>query len=48
MLCAMSKAIALSRTAFSFVRERDLDLARSVIVLGCGVALIFAGQPLPL
>ncbi|MEL7445443.1 MAG: hypothetical protein AAGK02_06470 [Pseudomonadota bacterium] len=44
----MNKAIAISRKASEFALERQLDLARAMIVLGCGAALIFAGQPLPL
>lgn len=44
----MSKAIALTRSARDIALERQLDILRSIIVLGCGAALIFAGQPLPL
>lgn len=43
----MSKAIALSRTAYAAAQQRQLDIARSAIVLGCGAALILAGQALP-
>ena len=43
----MAKAIALSKTAYEAARERQLDVVRSAIVLGCGAALILAGQPLP-
>lgn len=43
----MSKAIALSRTAYETARARQIDIVRSVVVLGCGAALILAGQPLP-
>jgi hypothetical protein len=39
----MSKAIAIVRTA---ARE-SADGARVVVVLGCAVALILAGQALP-
>ena len=41
----MSKAIAITRDTFI---ARQVELARAVIVLACGAALIFAGQPLPL
>ncbi|WP_407875563.1 hypothetical protein [Qipengyuania nanhaisediminis] len=44
----MSTAIALSRNTFHAVRIRQVEIARSAIVLGCGAALILAGQPLPL
>jgi hypothetical protein len=44
----MNRAISLSRSAITAVRQRRADLASSVIVLACGAALIFAGQPLPL
>ncbi|WP_281501234.1 hypothetical protein [Erythrobacter sp. F6033] len=44
----MTKAITLSRTAFESAHARRLEMVRGVIVLGCGVALILAGQPLPL
>lgn len=44
----MTKAIALSRNAGLFALERQLDILRGAIVLGCGAALIFAGQPFPL
>ncbi|WP_267901806.1 hypothetical protein [Erythrobacter insulae] len=44
----MTKAIALSQAAFETARARQFDMMRSIIVLGCGAALIFAGQPLPL
>nr|WP_298931992.1 hypothetical protein [uncultured Erythrobacter sp.] len=44
----MAKAIALSKTAFETARARQIDIVRSAIVLGCGAALILAGQPLPL
>jgi hypothetical protein len=39
----MSKAVALARTA---ARE-SADAARVVIVLGCAIARILAGQALP-
>ncbi|MFL0355037.1 hypothetical protein ACI5KX_01045 [Erythrobacter sp. GH1-10] len=44
----MTKAIALSRTAVETARAWQLEILRSAIVLGCGAALILAGQPLPL
>lgn len=44
----MSKAIALSRSAYQTASQRRADALSSVIVLGCGAALILAGQPLPL
>ncbi len=43
----MTKAIALTRTAYAAAHQRQLDIARSVIVLGCGASLILAGQALP-
>ena len=43
----MSKAIAISRRAYLEARQRQLDVLSSVIVLGCGAALILAGQALP-
>jgi len=44
----MSRAISLSRNAIFAMQQRRADLAGRVIVLGCGAALILAGQPLPL
>ncbi len=44
----MTKALALSKSALNAARMRRLEIARGVIVLGCGAALILAGQPLPL
>ncbi|WP_256439008.1 hypothetical protein [Erythrobacter sp. JK5] len=44
----MSKAIALSLSTFEVARQRRLDILRSAIVLGCGAALILAGQATPL
>ncbi|MEL6876669.1 MAG: hypothetical protein AAGL68_01040 [Pseudomonadota bacterium] len=44
----MSKAIALARTPRDDALTRQVEIARAMIVLGCGAALIFAGQPLPL
>ena len=43
----MSKAIAFSRTAYAEARQRQADLLSSAIVLGCGAALILAGNALP-
>ena len=43
----MGKAISLTRTAF-LARERQIETLRSAIVLGCGMALILAGQVLPI
>jgi hypothetical protein len=40
----MSKAIALTRSA----ARHSADYARLAIVLGCAMALIMAGQALPL
>lgn len=39
----MARAIALARTA----QIEALELARIVLVAGCGVALIAAGRSLP-
>ncbi|MEE4201552.1 hypothetical protein [Erythrobacter sp.] len=44
----MSKAIALSRSTYAVIDEHSIEALRSVIVLACGAALIFAGAPLPL
>ncbi|MEM7666818.1 MAG: hypothetical protein AAF250_13255 [Pseudomonadota bacterium] len=44
----MSKAIATTRAAYEAARQSRIDIARGVIVLACGAALILAGQPLPL
>ena len=44
----MTKAIALSRTALETARTRQLEILRCAIVLGCGAALILAGQAIPL
>lgn len=44
----MTKAIALTKTAFEVAQQRQLELVRGAIVLGCASALILAGQPLPL
>jgi len=41
----MSRAIALTRTHIAIRRE---EILRTVIVTGCALALILAGQPLPL
>ncbi|MEL7217002.1 MAG: hypothetical protein AAGK01_01065 [Pseudomonadota bacterium] len=43
----MTKAIAFTRSAYSAAQQRQQDLARSLIVLGCGASLILAGQSLP-
>ena len=43
----MATAIALSKTALETARARQIEIVRSAIVLGCGAALILAGQPLP-
>jgi hypothetical protein len=43
----MRKAIAITRTAYKTAQQRLADIASGVIVIGCGVALILAGQPLP-
>ena len=46
----MQRAQTFARSAalsFAEVRLDPLDLARSAIVLGCALALILAGQPLP-
>lgn len=50
-IAAMNRALSLSR-AFAVPlaaaqRIDSLDLARRVIVLGCGAALILAGKTLP-
>ena len=42
----MSKAISLTRTAF-LARERQIEILRSAIVLGCAMSLILAGQAVP-
>ncbi len=44
----MSKAIAFTRNAYASAHQRRTDLLSSAFVLGCGAALILAGQPLPL
>jgi len=44
----MSKAIALTRTAYEAAQLGRIELARASLVLGCGLALVLAGQPLPL
>ena len=44
----MAKALTLSKSAIEAARTRQLDILRGAIVLGCGAALILAGQPLPL
>lgn len=47
----MNRAHALARTAAITLRTAQIDpvdFARSMIVLGCALALIMAGQPLPL
>lgn len=47
----MNRAYTLARSAAITLRPAQidpLDLARSMIVLGCALALIMAGQPLPL
>ena len=44
----MTKAAAISRSALEQARLRQLEIVRSAIVIGCGAALILAGQPLPL
>lgn len=43
----MNRALALALPMASATRIDSLDLARRLIVLGCGAALIFAGQALP-
>ena len=43
----MSRAIAITRNAFLEARERRIEVLRSTIVLGCGMALVLAGQALP-
>ncbi|EAQ28673.1 hypothetical protein NAP1_13778 [Erythrobacter sp. NAP1] len=43
----MSKAVAITRTALAEARRRQAEALSSVIVLGCGAALILAGQALP-
>jgi len=40
----MTRAIVLTQTAF---RLPQLDLLRRAIVMGCPLALILAGKPLP-
>ena len=47
MIMAMSKAIALSRVAAQAASERQLEIIRCLIVLGCGAALALAGPVLP-
>jgi hypothetical protein len=44
----MNRARAIAVNGYEIARRRQIDLASSVIVLGCAAALIFAGQPLPL
>lgn len=44
----MIKAIAFSRAAYAQARRAELDLLRAALVTGCALALILAGQPLPL
>ena len=44
----MSKAIAISRTAYERARQHQADMLGSVIVITCGMALILAGPALPL
>jgi hypothetical protein len=44
----MVQAIALSRTVFETACAHPADIARGAIVLGCGLALALAGQPLPI
>ena len=44
----MSKAIALSKTAYSKAIATQVETLRMIIVLGCGASLIFAGQASPL
>ncbi len=43
----MTRAHALVLPLATAVRIDPFELARRVIVLGCGAALILAGQPLP-
>lgn len=43
----MNRALALALPLASSTRLDSLDLARSLIVLGCAAALILARQPLP-
>ncbi|WP_267893423.1 hypothetical protein [Porphyrobacter sp. TH134] len=43
----MTRALALALPLASATRIDALDLARRLIVLGCGAALILAGQALP-
>jgi hypothetical protein len=41
----MTRAIALARTQFAPLQA--VEIARAMIVSGCGLALAFAGQALP-
>ncbi|MEM6827618.1 MAG: hypothetical protein AAF553_06710 [Pseudomonadota bacterium] len=43
----MTIAKVLTLNAYTVARER-MEAMSSVIVLACGAALIFAGQPIPL
>lgn len=48
MVQVMNRAIALARPLPAALGWLDpVDLARSMIVLGCAAALIMARQPLP-
>jgi hypothetical protein len=43
----MNRAIALALPFASSARLDSLDLARRMVVLGCGAALILAGKAFP-
>lgn len=43
----MNRALALTFPLAAAIRIDSLELARRVIVIGCGAALILAGQALP-
>jgi hypothetical protein len=43
----MARAIALTRNTIEAAQARRSELVRSVVVIGCGLALILAGQPAP-
>jgi hypothetical protein len=48
MVRLMNRAIALARPLPAAIGRIDpVELARSLIVLGCAAALILARQPLP-
>lgn len=44
----MNRALALTLPLAAAIRIDSLEWARRVIVIGCGAALILAGQALPL